>query len=131
MENNNTLIREQLAQVQDQLAQSEARHQEQQQQAEARHQQQLDTCLTRMNAMFAQLNSGTPYSDLSQVPNKCYLAKHIELACNALLCDINTMPLIYSGWQCLMGTVRNENVNSQVKQLQPFVITYKTILHIK
>ena len=104
-ENNNALIREQLAQVQDQLAQSEARHQEQQQQAEARHQQKLDACLTRMNAMFAQLSSGTPYSDPSQVPNKCYLAKHIELACNALLCDINTMPLIYSGWQCLMGTL--------------------------
>ena len=33
LENNNTLIREQLAQVQDQLAQSKARHQEQQQQA--------------------------------------------------------------------------------------------------
>ena len=41
LENNNSIIREQLAQVQDQLAQSEARHQEQQQQAEARHQQQL------------------------------------------------------------------------------------------
>ena len=48
-----------------------------------------------------------------------------------MLCDINTMPLIYSGWQCLMGTVQNENVNLQVKQLQPFVITYKTMLHIK
>ena len=131
MENNNALIREQLAQVQDQLAQSKARHQEQQQQAEARHQQQLDEVLTRMNAMFAQLSNGTPYSDLSQVSNKGYLAKHIELACNALLCDINTMPLIYSGWQCLMGTVQNENVNSQVKRLQSFVITYKTILHIK
>ena len=131
LENNNTLIREQLAQVQDQLAQSEARHQEQQQQAKVRHQQQLDEVLTRMNAMFAQFSNGTPYSDLSQVPNKCYLAKHIELTCNALLCDINTMPLIYSGWQCLMGTVQNENVNPQVKRLQPFVITYKTILHIK
>ena len=120
LENNNALIREQLAQVQDQLAQSEARHQ-----------QQLDEVLTRMNAMFTQLSSGTPYSDPSQVPNKCYLAKHIELACNALLCDINMMPLIYSGWQCLMGTVQNENVNPQVKRLQPFVITYKTILHIK
>ena len=84
-----------------------------------------------MNAMFAQLNSGTPFSDPSHVPNKCYLAKHIELACNALLCNIKTMHLIYSGWQCLMGIVRNENVNSQVKRLQPFVITYKTILHIK
>ena len=85
--------------------------------------------MTRMNAMFAQLSSGIPYSDPSQVPNKCYLAKHIELACNALLCDINTMPLIYSGWKCLMGTVHgNENVNPQVKRLQPFVITYTTIL---
>ena len=84
-----------------------------------------------MNAMLAQLSSGTPYSDPSQVPNKCNLAKHIELACNALLCDINTMPLIYSGWQCLMGNIRNENVNHKVKRLQPFVITYKTILHIK
>ena len=87
--------------------------------------------MTRMNAMFTQVSSGIPYSDPSQVPNKCYLAKHIELACNALLCDINTIPLIYSGWQCLMGTVQNENVNLQVKQLQPFVITYKTMLHIK
>ena len=38
LENNNALIREQPAQVQDQLAQLEARHQEQQQQAEARQQ---------------------------------------------------------------------------------------------
>ena len=80
LENNNALIREQLAQVQDQLAQSEVRHQKQQQQAKARHQQQLDATLTRMNAMFAQLSSDTPFLDSSQVPNKCYLSKHIELA---------------------------------------------------
>ena len=71
LENNNALIREQLAQVQEQLAQSDARHQEQQQQTEVRHQQQLDAALVRMNAMFAQLSSGTPFFDLSQVPNKC------------------------------------------------------------
>ena len=42
------------------------------------------------------------------------------------------MPLIYFGWQCLMGTLHgNETVNPQVKQIQPFVITYTTILEKK
>ena len=85
--------------------------------------------MTHVNAMFAQLSPCILDLDTSQVPNKCYLAKHIELACNALLCDINTRPLKYSGWQCLIGTLHgNETVNPQVKQIQLFVITYTTIL---
>ena len=50
-------------------------------------------------------------SNLSQVANKWYLAKHYFY--NALLCDINTMPLIYSRWYINNG---NEIVNPQVKQ---------------
>ena len=58
MENNYFILTEQLAQVQDQLTQSEARHQEQHQQAEARHQQQMAEVMMHMNAMFTQLSSG-------------------------------------------------------------------------
>ena len=43
--------------------------------------------------------------------------------------SVNMMPLIYSGWQCLTGTLhRNETMNPQVKQIRLFVITYTTIL---
>ena len=65
MENNSFILREQLAQVQDQLTQSEARHQEQHQQAEARHQQQMVEVMMHMNAMFAQLSSGIRDLDMS------------------------------------------------------------------
>ena len=81
MENNYFILTEQLAQVQDQLTQSEARHQEQHQQAEARHQQQMAEVMMHMNAMFTQLSSGIRDLDPSQVPNKCYFAKHYFLQC--------------------------------------------------
>ena len=122
-----TSLREQLAQVQEQLSQSEARHQEQLTQVEARHQQKMAKVMTSMREMFAQLSPCMRDLDTSQVPNKCYLAKHYF--CNALLCDINMMPLIYSGWKCLMWTLHgNETMNPQVKQIRLFVITYTTIL---
>ena len=55
-----------MTQVQEQLAQSKARHQE----SEARHQQQMAEVMTRMNAMFAQLTgSSVPDLSMSQVPN--------------------------------------------------------------
>ena len=82
--------------------------------------------MTHMREMFAQLSSCMHDLCPSQVPNKCYLDTTF---CNALLCDINTMSLIYSGWQCLMGTLHgNESVNPQVKQIQLFVIISTTIL---
>ena len=60
--------------------------------------------LAHMRDMLAQLSPQMRDSNPSQVAKKCYLAKHNF--CNALLCDINTMSLIYLGWQCSMGTLR-------------------------
>ena len=81
MENNSSILREQLVQVQEQLSQLEARHQEQLSEVEARHQQQMVEVMTHMNAMFTQLSSGIRDLDPSQVPSKCYFAKHYFLQC--------------------------------------------------
>ena len=84
LENNSSRLTKQLAQVQDQLSQLEARHQEQLSEVEARHQQQMVEVMTHMNAMFTQLSPCMRDLDTSQVPNKCYLAKHNFLQCIAM-----------------------------------------------
>ncbi|KAL0012625.1 hypothetical protein SO802_007733 [Lithocarpus litseifolius] len=65
LENNGAILREQLAQVQEQLSQLEARHQEQLSQVKARHQQQMAEVMTHMNAMIAQLSQGVRDLDTS------------------------------------------------------------------
>ena len=73
MENNSSILREQLVQVQEQLSQ-----------VEARYQQQMAEVMTHMREMFAQLSPCMRDLDISQVPNKCYLAKHNFLQCIAM-----------------------------------------------
>ncbi|KAL0015367.1 hypothetical protein SO802_002436 [Lithocarpus litseifolius] len=69
LENHSSRVTEQLAQVQEQLAQTEARHQEQLSSIEARHQEQLSSIdarnqqqmaevMARMNTLFAQISQG-------------------------------------------------------------------------
>ncbi|KAK9983008.1 hypothetical protein SO802_032533 [Lithocarpus litseifolius] len=81
LENHSSRVTEQLGQVQEQLAQTEARHQEQLSSIEARHQEQLSSIearhqqqmaelMARMNSIFDQIGQGFPSLHGSQGSTK-------------------------------------------------------------
>ena len=84
--------------------------------------------MTTMRGMFEQLSQEMRDIRTSQVAKKCYLGKHYF--CNALLCDINTMPLIYFRVAILDGNDENETVNLEVKKNFSKNFSKNSSLHI-
>ncbi|KAL0009306.1 hypothetical protein SO802_010808 [Lithocarpus litseifolius] len=91
LENHSSRVTEQLAQVQEQLAQTEARHQEQLAQTEARHQEQLASIEARHQEQLSSIDAR----------NQQQMAE-MTARMNTLFAQIS------QGWQCLMGTLHGK-----------------------
>ncbi|KAK9995744.1 hypothetical protein SO802_020430 [Lithocarpus litseifolius] len=91
LENHSSRVTEQLAQVQEQLAQTEARHQEQLAQTEARHQEQLSSIEARHQEQLSSIDAR----------NQQQMAE-MTARLNTLFAQIS------QGWQCLTGTLHGK-----------------------